>query len=363
MYYLITIEAGHGMNTAGKRTPIFPEGGFMHENEFNEGVVKYFKEVFKYTPNVEIYDVATEIEDTPLATRVSRANSRLNAVIAKYGKDNVKSVHVSIHANAYLARWGTWGGQGVFYCTSSVEGKKLAEQVLATLKQGTILRDRGADPANFYMLKYPIATAVLIESAFMDNLEEARLLETEAFRKETGEDIARGIAKYLGLTIVPKPIPVVVAPIKPVVVVPKTVNVKALSGLVTVIYEGSDGLNARTEPTMEDNVEAIVHKGQVFTVVGITDNEFYKLKSGLFISTNTKYVSFEKPVVVVKKVYGVTNATSGLNVRADAGIKFKKIATLRYGVTVEIIGEKNGWYKIVWGIHQGWVVKKYITIK
>lgn len=358
MYYLITIEAGHGMNTAGKRTPTFPEGGIMLENEFNEGAVKYFKEIFKYTPNVEIYDVATEIEDTPLATRVARANKRLAEVQAKYGKENVKSVHVSIHANAYLARWGTWGGQGVFYHDTSVEGKKLAEIVLASLKEGTILRDRGADPCNFYMVKYTVSTAILIESAFMDNLEEARLLKTEAFRKETGEDIARGIAKYMGVTIVPKPI--VVAP---VVETPANVNVKPLSGLVTIIYDGAEGLNARTAPIIADNVSVVVHKGDVFTVVGITDNGFYQLKSGLFISANEKYVSFNKPVVVAPKVFGVVKATLGLNVRSDAGTKFGKIAKLKNGITVEVIGEKNGWYKIVWGANQGWVSKQYIKLK
>ena len=360
MYYLITIEAGHGMNTAGKRTPTFPEGGIMRENEFNEGAVKYFKELFAYTPNVEIYDVAIEVEDTPLATRVARANKRLAEVQAKYGKENVKSVHVSIHANAYLAKWGTWGGQGVFYRGTSTEGKKLAGIVLEELKKGTILRDRGADPANFYMVKYPIAPSVLVESAFMDNLEEARLLKTEEFRKETGEDVARGVARYLGIAIVPKPIPVTSS--SPVVEKP-IVGLEPLSGLVTVTYEGADGLNVRREPFVEDNIETVVKKDEVFTVVGITSNGFYKLKSGLYISANEKYVSFKKPVVVAPKVFGIVNATLGLNVRSDAGTKFNKIAKLKNGITVEITGEKNGWYKIAWGVNQGWVAKEYIKLK
>ena len=359
MYYLITIEAGHGMNTAGKRTPTFPEGGIMKENEFNEGAVRYFKEIFKYTPNVEIFDVATEIEDTPLATRVSRANARLADVTVKYGKANVKSVHVSIHANAYLAKWGTWGGQGVFYNTGSVEGKKLAEMVLGTLKEGTILRDRGADPANFYMVKYTIAPSVLVESAFMDNLEEARLLQTEAFRKETGEDIARGVAKYMGIAIVPKPVEITT----PAKETPSIIGIKPLSGFATVIYDGADGLNVRKDPSIGDNIETVVHKGDVFTIVAITDNGFYKLKSGLFISANAKYVLFKEPVVFVPKVFGTVNATLGLNVRSDAGTKFGKISKLKNGITVEVIGEKSGWYKIVWGANQGWVSKDYIKLK
>ena len=36
---LIAIDDGHGMTTAGKRTPLFPgTKRFMHENEFNRAV-------------------------------------------------------------------------------------------------------------------------------------------------------------------------------------------------------------------------------------------------------------------------------------------------------------------------------------
>jgi len=209
MFYLITLDAGHGMDTAGKRTPLFPDGSYMRENEFNEGAVRYFKEYLAYTPNVEVYDVAPEVNDTPLATRVSRANARLAEVKKKHGAENVKSVHVSIHANAYLGTWGEWGGQGTFYHEGSVKGQELAKSVLTQLVRGTVLRNRGANPANFYILKYTVAPAVLIESAFMDNLAEAKLLMSEGFRKETGEDIAQGVANYLGFEVVPKPVPII----------------------------------------------------------------------------------------------------------------------------------------------------------
>ena len=37
---LIAVDAGHGMNTAGKRTPMFSDGTIMKENEFNKGVIQ-----------------------------------------------------------------------------------------------------------------------------------------------------------------------------------------------------------------------------------------------------------------------------------------------------------------------------------
>ena len=41
MKYLILYDDGHGEFplTPGKRTPIFPDGTFMHENDFNSEVV------------------------------------------------------------------------------------------------------------------------------------------------------------------------------------------------------------------------------------------------------------------------------------------------------------------------------------
>ena len=203
MHYLILTDSGHGMDTAGKRTPLFDDGTFMRENEFNEGCRKYFEDMFKGMSNVTIFNVSAETEDTPLATRVARANFKLAELVKIYGEGNITAVYISFHANAYLGTWGTWGGQGVFYYTGSTQGQKLAVNVLSELVKGTTLRDRGTDPANFYVLKYTRMPAVLIEAAFMDNKEEAMLLLSETFRKETGEDAARGIANYLGITFTP----------------------------------------------------------------------------------------------------------------------------------------------------------------
>lgn len=70
--------------------------------------------------------------------------------------------------------------------------------------------------------------------------------------------------------------------------------VKPLSGFVTVIYDGADKLNVRTAPSIMAEVDCVVGKGEVFTVVGISaDEKWYKLKSGLFITTIPDYVSFK----------------------------------------------------------------------
>ena len=95
---------------------------------------------------------------------------------------------VSIHCNALD---GTVRGTETFYC-GSYEGELLANciqnQILAKLP--TI--DRGVKDKNFYVIKYTECPAVLVETAFIDNIDDNVLLV------EREDDFARAIA--LGIT-------------------------------------------------------------------------------------------------------------------------------------------------------------------
>lgn len=70
-------------------------------------------------------------------------------------------------------------------------------------------------------------------------------------------------------------------------------TVKSLHGTLTVIYKGDDGLNIRSTPSFGNNVVKVIKDG-TFEVVGISaDEKWYKLNSGLFITTIPEYVSFK----------------------------------------------------------------------
>lgn len=75
-------------------------------------------------------------------------------------------------------------------------------------------------------------------------------------------------------------------------------GVKALSGAVTVIYTGSDGLNVRTTPSFTfGNVKKAVKNGAAFTVTGISkDEKWYQINDGgaaAYITAVPDYVSFK----------------------------------------------------------------------
>ena len=94
--YLIALDDGHGMNTPGKRTPpltkdlyidgklVRKKGEVIKENEFNRAVVKYLAEALKRC-GFDVLLVAPTDEDTPLSTRVSRANNaNADAYVSKH---------------------------------------------------------------------------------------------------------------------------------------------------------------------------------------------------------------------------------------------------------------------------------------
>jgi len=52
---------------------------------------------------------------------------------------------------------------------------------------------------------------------------------------------------------------------------------------------------------------------------------------------------------------------SALNVRKNAGVKYKKVGTLKKGATVTVVKTKSGWSQIKSGKLSGWVSSKYLT--
>jgi N-acetylmuramoyl-L-alanine amidase len=106
---------------------------------------------------------------------------------------------VSIHANAFsnaIAR-----GIETFYLSGNVAGEKLAKAVQTELIKATGRVDRGIKTTTgFYVVKNVKATAILVETLFLSNLEEEKLLITDKYQDKLAKAIATGILKSLGIT-------------------------------------------------------------------------------------------------------------------------------------------------------------------
>jgi N-acetylmuramoyl-L-alanine amidase len=182
----IAIDNGHGLNTAGKRTSIMPDGKIIKEWEFNYPTAKKLGNLLKYNGFNIMYVSDTE-EDTSLKIRTDRANN---------AKANL---FVSIHYNAYQGTWGNHGGIETYHYPNSVKGKELADLIQEELIKETGLRNRGVKSANFQVLRESNMTAILCECGFMDNIEEAKLMLDEDYQMKCARAIAKGICKYFGV--------------------------------------------------------------------------------------------------------------------------------------------------------------------
>ena len=185
---LIAIDAGHGMDTAGKRTPAFEDGTIMKENEFNEATAWYLSEALKRNGFATIL-VAPEKNDTSLQTRVQRAN------------DAKADAYISIHANAYGNGWNSANGiESWIYDKSDANTLHLAEEIEKEVVAMTKRKDRGVKrSSDLYVLRYTKMMAVLVECGFLTNLEEATLLRSQKYRKDCAEGICKGICDYYGI--------------------------------------------------------------------------------------------------------------------------------------------------------------------
>ncbi|MDR3364458.1 MAG: SH3 domain-containing protein [Clostridiales Family XIII bacterium] len=57
---------------------------------------------------------------------------------------------------------------------------------------------------------------------------------------------------------------------------------------------------------------------------------------------------------------GTVNAAAGLNVRSGAGTNYKIIGGLKHGSTVTIASQSGSWYKIKYGVADGWVSASFV---
>lgn len=192
----IAIDAGHGFNTPGKRTP---DG--EREWSFNNKVVLATIKYLNQYQNVGILrlDDPTGKTDVPLKTRTDMAN--------KWKAD----ILISCHHNANTGKWGTWGGTETFtYVGTWKDAERLAGLVQKGILKAYGLANRGLKKADFHMLRQSAMTAILIEGGFMDSSIDIKKMRDDRVLDAVGKAIAEAVAKYFGLKKkpIPKPDPV-----------------------------------------------------------------------------------------------------------------------------------------------------------
>lgn len=181
---IIAIDAGHGMQTAGKRCLRSIDPLETREWYLNDRIADMLEErLASYNCRVLRVGDTTGAKDVPLATRVKTANT------AK------ADVYISIHHNAGLnGRSG--GGTVVYYCSTKPERAKQAQELYNAVTTRTGLignRSSKIVEKDYYVVRKTDAPAFLIENGFMDSTTDVPIILTASHAEKT----AQGILNFL----------------------------------------------------------------------------------------------------------------------------------------------------------------------
>lgn len=227
----IAIDAGHGSNTPGKRTP----DGYR-EHYGNVMCAVFFAKAMErcgvaYIKTGWNDENSKDDEDVSLSAR----QKAIKAAGCDYS--------ISFHFNAY-------GDGNTFNTAEGIEtlysnkypgdSKRMAERIHAELIKGTTQKNRGVKAQRLAMCDcnaMKTKASVLVECAFMTNKREAELMKSLDYCKECAEEAAKGFCAYVSVKYVPEKVEV--APVQPTFL-PYKVRVANVAK--------DDTLNIREEP-------------------------------------------------------------------------------------------------------------------
>ncbi len=206
---LLIVDGGHGVTTPQKRTPPLPDGTVIQEYQFNKPTAAFTVQDAERL-GFETLLTSPGDYDTPLSVRTSIANTAYLDYIRQLNSQGIDTsnksvaVFVSIHYNVLGFEFQVRAnGIETFYYPGSTLGQQLAQDVLNRLIISTGLVDRGAKPANFYVLRNTMMPATLVEAGFMDYLPEAMLMLNVEYQQKVAQAIVAGVCDFYGVEYVP----------------------------------------------------------------------------------------------------------------------------------------------------------------
>ena len=191
---IILTDPGHGIDTAGKRSPDGRLREYKYAREIAAEVVKRLK-----AQGYNAQQLVTEENDISLGTRCKRVND----ICKHFGASNV--LLVSIHCNAAGAD-GKWhdarGWQVCVSLNASAKSKQLA-CYLFDAAQNEGLKMRSPKPGqkwwaqNLAICRDTNCPAVLTENLFQDNLADVEYLLSDEGREAIVNLHVNGIINYI----------------------------------------------------------------------------------------------------------------------------------------------------------------------
>ena len=253
---VITLDAGHGYYTGGKRAP----DNSFHEWEINDKVADEVEKLLEEKGfTVERLDDVTGQTDVSLNTRLARA------------KEQGSELHISIHQNAlYDYQWSEATGTESYYSAlGSEKSQQLAKDVANRMAEyiGTVNRGaKGTTNELFITREFTKEgiDAILVEGLFMDNQGTNEYMQSEEYAQRYAQAIVDGISSVYGDDITSGAMARVATSVQVVVNEFK-------KGDFVRVKEIGDTLNIRRYPGAESVIVGEVQPGECFTIADIKD--------------------------------------------------------------------------------------------
>ena len=192
----VILDNGHGQETPGKRSPVWPNGLQLLEYEFNRAIVNRIAPELEKA-GLQVVRLVPELHDVSITERIIRANR----IVSAANKDGFQCILVSVHANA-------GGGTGFEVLTSVGKTRSdeladifciLAETVyLKEFKVRKDLTDGDADKETNHVSILPKThcPAVLTENLFMDTRRDCDVILSNAGRDRIAAMHVASIIEY-----------------------------------------------------------------------------------------------------------------------------------------------------------------------
>lgn len=214
--YLVAIGAGHGINTAGKRSVklssdlyidgvlIRKKGQTIKEYEWNKAVSEYLAAALKRCGINTMYTAdMTGKTDIPLNSRANTAN--------KKGADILISNHYNAIGSSQAWQSRVKGLLVLRTKNASSKSIRLGKLAVKHLEKDInyeysygLMRDVDMSGFTLAILRQTNMPAILIEYGFMDYEKEAKLMLDKKHQKKCAEAVAKAVCEYFGVTYVAK---------------------------------------------------------------------------------------------------------------------------------------------------------------
>lgn len=194
--FILALDAGHGLHTAGKRCMKSIDPAETREWVLNARIAeKVIRKLAGYPVQIIRTDDPDGQTDVPLAKRCKTAN------------DASAALFLSIHHNAGI-NGGTGGGVVVY---SYDDGKTVQDEWARRLYESVAGRNRLAGnrvskclKKDFYVLCHTNMKALLLENGFMDSRIDTPVILTDAHAEKTADGIVDFVLQYFGIQTRPE---------------------------------------------------------------------------------------------------------------------------------------------------------------